>query len=54
MIEFLSAINPWYLLFNILGWCVVAVVVFACAGSFFGFLGGMVRGIIKGLRRREQ
>ena len=47
MTDFLTAVNPWHLMFDLLGWCVLAIVIVTLGGSFFGFLGGMVSGLIR-------
>ena len=47
MNDLLDAINPWHLMFDLLGWCILAAVVLVSLGSFLGFIGGMVAGLIR-------
>jgi len=50
MTDLLNAINPWHLMFDLLGWCILAALVVTLLGSFFGILGGMVKELVRAWR----
>jgi len=47
MDNLLNAINPWHLLFDFIGWCVVAVVVITLAASLIGMTASTLDGFLK-------
>jgi len=47
MTDLLDAINPWHLLFDLLGWCVVAAVIILMLALFFAWLAATIDGLIR-------
>ena len=47
MTDFLSAVNPWHLMFDLLGWAILLIVLVTLLGSFFGAVGGIVKVLLR-------
>ena len=50
MNDLLNAINPWHLIFDLIGWCFVAAIFITCLFSALCFIGDMVAGFVRKLR----